>query len=80
MGTNSSNAAPSRNSSVVGVVSLWRPSLKKTGKPSITTVREGLQDMAMIMLTSLAWPGIVCLLCTGTALLLLLSVIIPLLR
>jgi hypothetical protein len=78
--TSSRNALLERSSSVVAVDSLWNPSASKAERSSITIVREDLEAMALSMLTPQGWPGTACFHSTGTALLLQLKWLIPLLR
>jgi hypothetical protein len=68
-----------KSSSVDGVVFLWKPYRTRTERRSITIVREGLRAMVLNLLTLRGWLGTAFSPSTGTALLLLLSVMIPLL-
>ena len=65
---------------MVAVASLWRLSVMKTERPSITIVREGLRAMELLMLTLRGWLGIASSCSTELALLLLLKWLTPLLR
>jgi hypothetical protein len=64
---------------VVAVASLWRLSVTKEERSSITIVREDLEAMVLLMLTLRGWLGTASSLNTGTALLLLLRLMTPLL-
>ena len=65
---------------MVAVDSLWNHSASRVERSSITIVREDLEAMALTMLTPQGWPGTAYLHSTGTALLLQLKWLTPLLR